>query len=148
MKLALSTILTTGLLVTLAGAQEEATKKDLEQIQGTWRLVSREKDGKADAADTIKDFLMINEGNKFTFKGTSGAGATKGTFTLDATKKPKAMDRTPGDGPQKGKTLLGIYSLEGDTLKICVSLAGKERPGEFATAPKSGLLLSVFKREK
>jgi uncharacterized protein (TIGR03067 family) len=133
----------------VAAAEDEATKKDLDGIQGTWRMVSREKDGKADAADAIKDVLMTNEGNKFSFKGSaSGAGAMKGTLRLDASKKPKTMDRMPSDGPQKGKTLPGIYSLEGDKLTICVALTGKERPKEFATTAKSGRVLSVFKREK
>lgn len=148
MKLLIPALLTIG-LVSSTGAQDEASKKDLDDLQGTWRLVSREKDGKADTSEAIKDVLMANSGDKFSFKGAaSGAGALKGTFKVDATKKPRAMDRMPTDGPQKGKTLLGIYLLEGDTLKICVSIAGKERPSEFATAPKSGLVLSVFKREK
>ena len=36
--------------------------------------------------------------------------------------------------------------VEGDTLKICVDLSGKERPTEFKTKPGSGFVLSVFKR--
>jgi uncharacterized protein (TIGR03067 family) len=149
MKMLLVETLAVTLLAAVAVAQEEATKTDMLKIQGTWRLLSREKDGKADAAEAIKDIVMINKGDKFSFKGSaSGAGAMTGTFTLDATKKPKTMDRIPADGPRKGKTLPGIYALDGDTLKICVSLTGAERPSEFATRPNSGVLLSVFKREK
>jgi uncharacterized protein (TIGR03067 family) len=149
MKLFLPVILAAGLLVAAAAAQDETTKKDLGQIQGTWRLVSRERDGKADPAEAIKGVLVTHEGDKFSFTGSaSGSGAMKGTFKLDATKKPKAVDRMPADGPQKGKTLPGIYRLEGDTLTICVSVEGKDRPTEFATKPNSGLVLAVFKREK
>lgn len=149
MKLLLAEILALSLLAAVAVAQEEATKADMLKIQGIWRLQSREKDGTSDSAEAIKDILMTNEGDKFSFKGSaSGAGAMTGTFKLDATKKPKTMDRIPADGPRKGKTLPGIYALDGDTLKICVSLTGTERPSEFATRAKSGVLLSVFKREK
>jgi uncharacterized protein (TIGR03067 family) len=138
-----------GLLAAVASAQHEATKKDLDQLQGTWRLVSRERDGKADLADALKDVRVTHEGDKFSFSGSpSGSGAMKGTFKLDATKSPKAMDRMPADGPQKGKALPGIYKLEGDTLTICASVEGKDRPTEFATKPNSGRVLSVFKREK
>src|SRR5262249_33947960 len=44
----------------------------------------------------------------------------------------------------------GIYSLEGNTLKICCVSpysGGKERPTELATKPGSGHLLLVFKRQ-
>jgi uncharacterized protein (TIGR03067 family) len=149
MKLILPALLSMFALAVGALAQDEATKKDMNQIQGSWRLVSRERDGKADPADVIKDILMTHKGDAFTFnQSSSGAGATKGTFKLDASKSPKAIDRIPADGPQKGKTLMGIYKLEGDTLTLCVSVEGKDRPMEFAAKPKSGLVLSVWKREK
>ena len=65
------------------------------------------------------------------------------TFTLDSTKKPKAidvdMDGTPG---------VGIYSLEGDTLKICHSEGKDARPTEFATKEGTKNSLLVLKRAK
>lgn len=149
MKRSLPMIFITLVVATVVAAQDDDSKQDQERIQGTWRLVSRERDGKAESEETIKDVVMINDGNKFTFTAsTSGSKATKGTFKLDASKKPRAMDRIPADGPQKGKTLPAIYKLEGDKLTLCVSLTGKGRPTQFATKPKSGLLLAVFEREK
>ena len=37
---------------------------------------------------------------------------------LDPSKKPKAIDITQLSG--KGETIPGIYSIDGDTLKICM----------------------------
>ena len=48
----------------------------------------------------------------------------------------------------KGKTALGIYELEGDTLKLCYSQPGKDRPKEFTAAKGSGQAMSVWKRDK
>lgn len=126
---------------------DEATRLDLERMQGAWRLVRREKDGKADSPDVIKDVRMLQRETAFSFTGAaSGSGASQGTFVINATQKPKTMDRMPSDGPQKGKTLPGIYELTGDTLTLCISVAGKDRPSAFASGP--GSVLSVFQREK
>ncbi len=56
------------------------------------------------------------------------------------------MDATHAEGRRKGQTYLGIYLLEGDTLKWCVSTPGNERPTEFAT--KGSNFLLVMKRQK
>lgn len=147
LSLALASVV--GLLLAADAPKEDPNKKDMDALQGSWKLVSRERDGKADPADAIKDIVVVNTGNKFELKGgPSAVGATKGSFVIDATKKPKHMDRTPADGPQKDKTLLCIYELDGDTLKLCVAPAGKERPTEFSSKAGSGHILSVFKREK
>jgi uncharacterized protein (TIGR03067 family) len=48
-----------------------------------------------------------------------------------------------------GKTALGIYVLEGDTLKWCVNEPGEtERPKEFSAPPGTRLMFVTFKREK
>ena len=52
------------------------------------------------------------------------------------------------EGPGKGKTMLGIYELTGDTYKVCFALPGGERPKEFASKPGSKTMLIVMKREK
>ena len=54
---------------------------------------------------------------------------------LDPAKKPREMDITYDDGPNKGKTHHAIYALEGDTLTICRhQQPGRERPNSRARA--------------
>ena len=62
----------------------------------------------------------------------------KGTFSIDPSKKPKTIDVKFREGPEKGNTSLGIYELDGDDLKLCLSVTTKERPTEFSAKPKSG----------
>jgi uncharacterized protein (TIGR03067 family) len=38
-----------------------------------------------------------------------------GTVTVNSMKKPKAIDVAMTEGPEKGKTVLGIYEIDGDT---------------------------------
>ena len=71
------------------------------------------------------------------------------TYSLDASKSPRTVDLTVVEGSDKGKTYRGIYTLEEDRYKICrTTLPDKDRPTEFGTGPKSGLMMVVWKREK
>ena len=136
----------------LAAAEGQGGGKEkADALQGTWNVVAVfDKDGRRVA---LKDVAEPPPLTAIVFEGSTGVlkfrnEDQKFSCQLDATKKPKTMDRTPSDGPQKGKMLPGIYALEGDKLTICVTLTGTERPTELATKAKSGRVLSVFQRDK
>jgi uncharacterized protein (TIGR03067 family) len=102
-------------------------------------------DGKTD--DALEGAVRVVEGDKFTIK-VGDKAMRAATMKLDPSKKPKWIDITFTDGPEKGKTRLGIYMLDGDTHKICYGDLGKERPTEFVSKPGTGHRLVVFKRAK
>jgi uncharacterized protein (TIGR03067 family) len=78
-----------------------------------------------------------------------GATVEASTFKIDATKSPKAIDFTYTNGFSKGKTIKGIYKIDGENLTICRGLSPeKDRPDEFAAPAGSELLLVVWKRSK
>ena len=134
-----------GLLIGAAGPNE--AKKELQTFQGTWVLVSAERDGKKQAEG--KGIKLQIMGNKYSLTQESSAViGHKGTFSLDPAKNPKATDVTVTEGPDKGKTFLGIYELSSDDYKVCFAPAGKDRPTEFSSKPGSGNILQVWKREK
>ena len=145
----LALLLAAGLLVG-ADAKDDDAKKDLELLQGTWALVSAERDGKKAPEDEVKKTRLVVTGNKFKFSADpSGVGtAAEGTFTVDPSKKPKQTDSTAGAGADKGKVSLGIYETDGVTQKICFAAPGKDRPKEFAAPAGSGITLQVWKKEK
>ena len=71
------------------------------------------------------------------------------THKIGPSKKPKTLDMTITDGPQKGMTYHAIYKLEGDKLTICRHVEPcKDRPTELVTKPNSGLMIVVWKRAK
>jgi uncharacterized protein (TIGR03067 family) len=72
----------------------------------------------------------------------------KAKFTIDPTKKPKAIDYAMTEGPAQGKKLLGIYKMDGDMATFCFAAPGKERPTEFTAPAGSERTLSVWKREQ
>jgi uncharacterized protein (TIGR03067 family) len=117
-------------------------KEDKDAIQGTWMVEKIEEDGE-DASDTddgkkIKSGPITITGDKLVLEG---AGET--SYKLDPTAKPRAIDLDNGT-----KTFDCVYSLDGDTLKICAPLfPGGNRPTEVASKKGSNTRLLVLKRE-
>jgi uncharacterized protein (TIGR03067 family) len=133
----------------IAGAAGGGDKKanPEKSRDGTWIAVGIEQNGTKQAAEDVEKL-----GIKLTIKGENytvtiaGKVADKGTSKIDATKKPLATDITSELGPNKGKKILGIIEVDGDTLKACYDLEGKGRPTEFATKEGSGHMLILYKR--
>jgi uncharacterized protein (TIGR03067 family) len=67
-------------------------------------------------------------------------------LTIDAAKKPKAIDYLPDAGQEDGKTVMGIYEVKGDELRLCVAEPGKDRPTELSSKKGSGWKLWTLKR--
>jgi uncharacterized protein (TIGR03067 family) len=139
-----SLLVATVLLAGLAFAGEGKT--DLDKIQGTWVRATVERNGKAASADELKDTKLSVKGDKYTLD--DGKEKRTGTFKLDATKTPKTLDIIADSGPNKGKTLKGIYKIEDGVFTYCVAGPDKDRPTEFSAKEGSGNALAVNKRDK
>ena len=147
MKLHVLMVVAAGLLLGADRPREEAVKKELKKLQGTWKMVALEVDGKQVPEEKFPDTTLIIKGNKYIVKVKKKAYET--TFTLDPTQKPRHIDMTFKDGPNKDKVHKGIYALEGDTLKLCRGQSpDAARPRDFATWPDTGVFLVVWKRVK
>jgi uncharacterized protein (TIGR03067 family) len=137
-------ILAAGLLIAADDPKDTAIKKDLEAIKGSWVATSYIKDTKPAPEADLKGMKLTIAGDQVTF--TKGKDNRKTTYKLDPTQKPKTVDIVMIDGPDKGKTLQGIYEITGDDLKICLAVLDKPRPKEFAAKPET--ILETWKREK
>jgi uncharacterized protein (TIGR03067 family) len=146
MKIQAALILAAGLSIAADDGKKESLDKDYARFEGTWRIVSLEIDGGKVSDEVIKEAKLIVKGKEFTMK--EKIAVYKGVFTIDPDKKPKTIDMKFTEGPEKGNTALGVYELDGDDLKLCLTITAKERPTEFAAKAKSGLGLEVLKREK
>ena len=126
------------------GKQTDKPKRDRDAILGTWQVVKIEEDGKdASETDDGKEFrsgpwTITKE--KFVLNG----GPREMMYDLDPFAKPKAIDLDNGGD----KKVACVYSLDGDTLKLCAPLKpGGSRPAEVASKKGSGTRLLVFKRQ-
>src|SRR5947208_14011459 len=78
-----------------------------------------------------------------------GKEGLQSTYVVYPAKKPKAVDLKSRQGETKGRIYLGIYELEGDSLKICFSEHEQHRPTEFVARGTPGIrTLFVLEREK
>jgi uncharacterized protein (TIGR03067 family) len=114
-------------------------------LDGTWLAEKAELAGQKYPDEFRKSLKLVIDGDKYT--GTAER-PDRGTLKVDASARPKAMDITGTDGPNKGKTFPAIYEHDGDTLRICYDLSGKARPTTFATKPGTKLFLVTYKRAK
>jgi uncharacterized protein (TIGR03067 family) len=118
-------------VLVLAGASVRGgdATKDQERLQGTWAVKSMRVGGK-EVDPPVKETKLTIEGNNWT--QTGGKRTERGTYKLDPSKMPKHIDITK-KGDKGSPVLRGIYSLKGDTLKICVPNKGPEgpRPASF-----------------
>jgi uncharacterized protein (TIGR03067 family) len=137
-------ILGTGLVPAFAQPAEDAKKK----LQGTWTAAQAERDGQA-AEDVVGHRLSFT-GNRFQIRSKDGKSLYAGTFRLDPSAKPAAIDFAHSEGTLKGKTWKGIYALDGDTLTVCDNAPNldKGRPAALEAKSGSGHVLITFKRAK
>jgi len=129
------------------GADQADLDKEVKKFQGTWTFASCEADGQAMPVTELKEFILIFEGTKHTVKKGNEV-LQVGIQKIDPTKEPKTIDVTMTEGANKGTVMLGIYELDGDTLKVCFDPEGKKRPTEFKSGPGSRCFFNVHKRVK
>jgi uncharacterized protein (TIGR03067 family) len=128
---------------TYATSRPEAVAEEMEKFQGTWRQIAHERDGVADQPEERGwEPRVTFSGDTFVVRLADGSTLIKGTFKVDPTREPKALDLTDPFGADPGKTCLAIDALEGDRLIFCAADAGQERPTEFRTQPGQDLLVS------
>jgi len=138
-----------GSAVALCDGPDDAVKKELKALAGTWKAVSLETDGKPAPDDIVKKVVMTrDESGKTVIRRGEMVVVEAVVKKIDPSRKPKTIDSEQTVGEHKGKTIQGIYEIDGDTLRVCVALPGKERPTVFSAKAGSGNSLAVYKREK
>lgn len=144
--------------LSLAGT---AAADHLAKSPGTWKLVSAERHGKALSKEDIENVtvtvtkadagalkIVTKQGDKVVTEAT--AKLAKADGKADAKHDQFDITYTKGDnkdGSLKGKTIHGVISVDGDTMKVCWH--GEEGyPKEFKADKDSHCTLRTFKRVK
>lgn len=137
--------LAVALVVSCSAAAWAADAKD-DALDGVWVPATAELAGEQFPDDVRQSIRLEIKGDQYTV--TIGKAVDRGTCKRDPSANPKTLDIMGGEGPNKGKTILAIYERNGDTLRVCYDLKGKNRPAEFKTTEGSQLFLVEYKLQK
>ncbi len=136
---------TFALLCLIAGPMVVAfdfpSRQETKTIEGRWRLESVEENGNPVDLGEHRPRWVI-KGNAVQY-----AGDLLAELKLDPSSSPKCIDL---NWTKPKRSYEGIYSLDRETLKLCVNRdteGAKDRPQDFATEGKSNLRLLTFKRD-
>ena len=134
----LATVILGGGLLFAADRTEPASDADHDLIKGRWKVVSSEEAGRAQQFGNGAHFLITAD--TFSIKPSQG-DPLKLKYKLDTTQQPKAIDTFHAIDPGNPIVQRGIYSLEGDDLKLCIAGSGQPRPQKFDS--NAGVLLKL-----
>ena len=129
---------------------DDAAEKESKGLEGTWKFVSLKTDGQEAPKEVIEKWRWVLRGKEITC-GDPVHNETKSSFRINPTKTPKTIDITGMDEKGKGKSLRGIYRLEGQRLTVCLperkqAEEGRKRPEDFDGG--QGMSLFVLERIK
>ena len=94
--------------------------KSEKALNGRWTPESAVMAGKPLPDEIRKSIQLTLANGKYTVK--EGDEIDEGTFTVDATKSPKTITIVGTKGPNKGKTILGIYERgKGDAESLLMT---------------------------
>jgi uncharacterized protein (TIGR03067 family) len=119
-------------------------KTDADRIQGTWDVSRIELNGRVQPKNKLFPVKVTFDRDKLLARVGKREPEIRGTFKLDQSQSPKAYDVTTPEGSM----IRGIYELDGDTLKVCLSAPGDERPMAVTTSSDDGRTLIIYKRAK
>jgi uncharacterized protein (TIGR03067 family) len=139
--------------------KQKKVKEEIGKLEGTWQAGSLIDDGEQKSDEVLKYMRWTFKGNKlFSTKAftitendktrVEGQGGTVETdYQIDPTMKLKVLTGETVR-PFEGRKTTAIYSLEGDTLKVCGYPDKNALPGEFSAGKGTGRILITLKRKK
>ncbi|MEZ6131045.1 MAG: TIGR03067 domain-containing protein [Planctomycetaceae bacterium] len=116
-------------------------------LQGAWKMISIAQNGDFEnPSDTSAAGIVFTiDGEKYTVAAGDDV-QEQGTLTLNTAESPVQMDQQIGEGPDAGKSHLGIVRIVDGRLQNCQAAFGEARPENFEPQKDSKNTLAIFER--
>ena len=134
-----------------AGVEGADAQQELQKFQGTWVMVSAEMDGKKIADENVGRSKITFQGDKMQVlvPHQHAEMIVVDIVKIDPSKNPKEMHFVRKNGPNAGKTMIGIYEFEGDDqYRFAFDPTGATTLKEFTTKEGTGHIHNTWKRVK
>ena len=123
-------------------------KADAYPQGGTWKPISAVLSGVKLPKAAVDAITLRVSGADYEVTVGGERVPDRGTHKLDGSTTPKRITITSTNGPNKGKTFLGIYEvMDTNSMRVCYDLSGTEFPKEF-NAPKGAQFYLVGYRRQ
>jgi uncharacterized protein (TIGR03067 family) len=145
-----------GFGMNLSIAAEPRPADDLAAIQGNWKPLQCEFQGKSQMpVEVMKQITGVYDKTEyflyFVDKGKENKPEVfllaRANVTLDQGTNPKGITFEFAEGSLKGIKRHGIYEIAGNQLKLCVGPSEKPRPTEFKSSLDNGYFLETWARQ-
>jgi uncharacterized protein (TIGR03067 family) len=123
-----------------APSAADAAKKALDQIQGTWQVVTFN----GETAPAGVDVHLTFTGDKYE-QWANGSADERGSFRVNPATKPASIDLMIAEGSDAGKLQLGLYEINGDTLSLTFSAPSDPVRPKTLT---DGAVVAILKKGK
>jgi erythromycin esterase len=125
---------------------ELAIQKDMDRMQGIWRMVAMNQEGEPQPLDgPLARLQLIVKSDRRTLQADDVVFA-QARYRINPSAEPPTIDVIVTQGAARGQTMLGIYDLTGSRLRVCLAAPGRERPREFYPKAGSGHVLQELER--
>jgi uncharacterized protein (TIGR03067 family) len=145
-----------GVIITLAAAfallmrlaaNETQPNSDTQLQEGVWKPIAAVMGGAKLPKLALDTITLKVSGANYEVIVRGEKEADRGTRALDETTKPKRITLKSTNGPNRGKTFLGIYEMtDANSMRVCYDLSGTVFPPKFESTAETGYYLVDYRR--
>jgi uncharacterized protein (TIGR03067 family) len=146
---------------TVKTSENVVKSEERNNLKGSWRLLRVEGPGVVVRPNKGEEIIYEFEEGKLSVRRSEGneVQTAENTYQLDDTKDPKTIDMTmtffvtatvngKTQSSKQEKKVHGIYDVEADNLRLCLTYLDQERPTKFVPPAKATGFLLVCERLK